>query len=105
MAWADKAVVFEDIPAGRASMAWMRRRWFRHGNVGVRCEAAAPGRNDLPSLLKTALLCARFPLYPLLSRSAARGSFLWVLEWERIRGRIAAHLGARSEDYRQPDAN
>jgi succinoglycan biosynthesis protein ExoM len=101
MAWADEAVVFEEVSAERASLAWMRRRWYRQGNVGVRCERAAPGRNELSPVLKTALLCVRFPLYPLLSRSAVHSPFLWVLEAERIRGRIAAHLGARREDYRR----
>jgi succinoglycan biosynthesis protein ExoM len=99
MAWADEAVVFEEVPADRAQLRWMRQRWYRHGNVGVRSERAAPGRNDLPPFLKTALLCMRFPLYPLLSRSPVRDPFLWVLEAERIRGRIAAHLGVVGQEY------
>jgi succinoglycan biosynthesis protein ExoM len=105
MAWAEEAVVFEEVPAERASLAWMRRRWYRQGNVGVRSERAAPGHNELAPVLKTVLLCVRFPLYPLLSRSAVRSPFLWILEAERIRGRIAAHLGAKREDYRRPAAN
>jgi succinoglycan biosynthesis protein ExoM len=105
MAWANDAVVFEEVPAERASLDWLRRRWYRQGNVGVRCEKAAPGRNELSPVLKTALLCARFPLYPLLSRSPVRSPFLWILEAERICGRIAAHLGGKREDYRRPAAN
>ena len=106
MAWAEEAVVFEEIPTERASLTWMRRRWFRHGNVGVRCEQAVPGPGDLSPLLKTILLCLRFPLYPLLSRSSIRSPFLWVLEAERIRGRIAAHLGVMHEEYgRLPPAS
>jgi succinoglycan biosynthesis protein ExoM len=102
MAWAEEAIVFEEIPAERASMAWIRQRWFRHGNVGVRCERAAPGRNDFSPFLKTVLLCMRFPLYPLLSRSPVRAPFLWVLEAERIRGRMAAHLGVIGQEYGRP---
>lgn len=102
MAWAEEAVVFEEVPAERAHLGWMRQRWYRHGNVGVRCERVAPGPNDLSPFLKTALLCMRFPLYPLLSRSPVRNPFLWVLEAERIRGRIAAHLGVVGQEYGRP---
>jgi succinoglycan biosynthesis protein ExoM len=99
MAWADEAIVFEEIPRDRATLAWIRRRWYRHGNVGLRTERAAPGRGKLPPVLKTALLCLRLPLYPLLSNSRARGPFLWVLEAERVGGRIAAHFGSVCKDY------
>ncbi len=99
MIWARDAIVFEEIPAERATMAWMRRRWYRHGNAGMRSERAAPGQDDLPPLLKTVLLCARLPLYPFMSHSAIRDPFLWVLEVERIRGRIAAHFGRVREEY------
>jgi succinoglycan biosynthesis protein ExoM len=102
MAWAEEAVVFEEIPANRATFAWMRRRWYRQGNVGVRCELAAPGHGDLSPLVKTVLLCVRFPVYPFVSRNTARGALLWVLEAERIRGRIAAHLGILHEEYGRP---
>ena len=99
MAWADDAVVFEEIPAERASLAWMRRRWYRHGNVGLRCERVAPGPGRLPPVLKTILLCMRLPFYPFLSRRRVPDPFLWVLEAERIRGRIAAHFGVFREEY------
>lgn len=99
MAWAEDATVFEEIPAERATLGWMRRRWYRHGNAGLRSERAAPGQSDLPPLLKTALLCARLPFYPLLSRSTASGPFLWLLEAERVGGRIAAHFGSVREEY------
>ena len=104
MAWAAEALVFEEIPAERATLGWMRRRWYRHGNVGVRCEQTAPGARDLSSLLKTVLLCVRYPFYPLLSRSPIRDPFLWILEAERLRGRIAAHFGLGSEEYGRPAA-
>lgn len=105
MAWAEDALVFEDIPAERATLGWMRRRWYRHGNTGLRSERAAPGRDDLPPFLKTMLLCARLPIYPLVSRSAARGAFLWVLEAERVSGRIAAHFGSVRDEYARPPTN
>jgi succinoglycan biosynthesis protein ExoM len=105
MAWAKDALVFEEIPPERASLAWMRRRWYRHGNVGLWSERAAPGHGSPPSFLKTILLCARFPIYPVVTRSAVRDPFLWVLEAERIRGRIAAHFGSVSQDYVRTTTN
>jgi len=105
MAWTEEALVFEEIPAHRATLDWMRRRWYRHGNVGLRCELAAPGPGDLRPFLKTALLCARLPLYPLLSRNPVRGALLWFLEAERVRGRIAAHFGLVREEYARSSAN
>jgi succinoglycan biosynthesis protein ExoM len=102
MTWAQEAVVFEGVPPQRATLAWMRRRWFRHGSAGLRCELAVPGPRDIPPLLKTALLFARLPLYPLLSRSPVRSAYLWILEAERIMGRIAAHFGVIREEYARP---
>jgi succinoglycan biosynthesis protein ExoM len=99
MAWSDEAVVFEGIPEERATFAWMRRRWYRHGNAGVRCEKAAPDPKGPSPLLKTLLLCGRLPVYPLFRRNALRAPLLWVLECERIRGRIASHLGKVRQDY------
>lgn len=99
MAWSDEAIVFEDVPEERANFAWMRRRWYRHGNVGVQCEKAAPGPTGLPPLLKTIALCGRLPLYPLFNRLALSAPLLWILECDRIRGRIASHIGRIRANY------
>lgn len=99
MAWSNEAVVFEDVPEERANFAWMRRRWYRHGNVGVQCEKAAPDPKGLPPLLKTVALCGRLPLYPLFNRQALSAPLIWMLECERIRGRIASHVGRVRANY------
>jgi succinoglycan biosynthesis protein ExoM len=99
MAWCDEAVVFEEIPENHATFAWMRRRWYRHGNAGVRCERAAPNPNGIPPLAKTALLCGRLFAYPLFNHATLRMPMLWMLEAEKVRGRIAAHLGMVLFDY------
>lgn len=99
MAWSEEAVVFEDVPEERASFAWMRRRWYRHGNVGVQCEKVAPDPAGLSPLFKTILLCGRLPVYPLFNRSTLRAPLLWILECERIRGRIASHIGRIRPNY------
>jgi succinoglycan biosynthesis protein ExoM len=101
MAWSDEAVLFEEIPEERATFAWLRRRWYRHGNAGVRCERAAPDPRGLSPLLRTAILCARLPVYPLVNRRALDAPLIWVLEAEKIRGRIACHLGMVLEEYRR----
>jgi succinoglycan biosynthesis protein ExoM len=102
MAWCEDAVIFEHVGADRANIAWMRRRWYRQGNVGVRCERAAPGPGDGPPWLKTALLCARLPIYPLLNRKVFAAPLLWLFETDRIRGRIACHFGSVVTQYERP---
>ncbi|MGH6888537.1 MAG: glycosyltransferase family 2 protein [Rhizomicrobium sp.] len=99
MAWSDEAVVFEDVPEERASFAWMRRRWYRYGNAGVQCEKAAPDPKGPSPLLKTIVLCGRLPLYPLFKRGALRAPLLWILECERICGRVASHFGKVRVNY------
>jgi succinoglycan biosynthesis protein ExoM len=99
MAWSDDAVVFEEISAERASIGWLRRRWYRLGNIGVRCERAAPIADSLPPLPKTIALTLRLPIYPLFNRGALKTPLLWLLEAERIRGRLAAHAGLVVTQY------
>jgi succinoglycan biosynthesis protein ExoM len=93
MAWSDEAIVFEEISHDRATLAWLRRRWFRLGNIGVKCERAAPVRGDVPPLVKTLLLSVRLMIYPLFNRGVFTMPLLWLLEAERIRGRVASHAG------------
>jgi succinoglycan biosynthesis protein ExoM len=93
MAWSADAVVFEGIPAERAKLAWLRSRWYRLGNVGVRCERAAPVGELFAPLPKSILLALRLLIYPLLNPRVFRLPFLWLLEADRIRGRLASHAG------------
>jgi succinoglycan biosynthesis protein ExoM len=93
MAWSDEAIVFEEISGERATFGWLRRRWYRFGNIGVRCEKAAPVAGDIPSLAKTILLALRLVIYPLLNGRVFTAPMLWLLEAERVRGRLASHAG------------
>ena len=99
MAWSEKAVVYEGIPADRATIAWLRRRWYRLGNIGVRCEQAAPVRGDIRPLVKTILLAGRLLIFPLVNRRAMQIPLLWLLEADRIRGRLASHAGVVAMQY------
>src|SRR5438067_745839 len=66
-AWSDEAIVFEQISADRASFGWLRRRWYRLGNIGVKCERAAAVGELFPPLAKTLLLAGRLAFYPLFN--------------------------------------
>lgn len=103
MAWCDEAVVFEEVPDWRANFDWLRRRWYRQGIVGVACERIVPFRAGPSPLLKTMLLCVRFPFYPLFHRKALAHPVMWRLEFERLSGRIGAHLGRRFEEYEREE--
>ena len=93
MAWSEKAIVFEGVSGERATLGWLRRRWYRLGNIGVRCERAAPVRGDMPALAKTMLLVLRLLVYPLFDRRVFTAPLLWLLEGERVCGRLASHAG------------
>jgi succinoglycan biosynthesis protein ExoM len=97
MAWATDAIVREEVPPERASLAWLVRRRRRVGNHMVMDEEARHGR--LRPLLKTAALLARLPLYPLLCREPEAWLVGWRLEAVKLGGRIAAHRGWRSYEY------
>jgi succinoglycan biosynthesis protein ExoM len=104
MAWCENALLYEEVGDERATVGWMRRRWYRHGNVGVRCERAAPGPGDVPPLLKTAMLVLRLPFYPILNPRVFAAPLLWLLESDRLRGRLACHFGLITAQYRRPVA-
>lgn len=104
MAWAEEAIVFEEIPGERATLGWLRRRWYRLGNIGVRCERAAPIRGDMPTLAKTILLTLRLLIYPLVDRRVFASPWMWLLEAERVRGRLASHAGFTVMQYGREQA-
>lgn len=99
MAWSEEAVVFEEISGERATFGWLRRRWYRLGNIGVRCERAAPVSGDMPPLAKSMLLALRLTIYPFLDRRVFKAPMLWLLEGERVRGRLASHAGFTMVQY------
>ena len=97
MAWAEGAVVREEVPAERASLAWLARRRRRVGNHMVMDEERRLGR--LRPMLKTAGLLARVPVYPLLGREPEAWLLGWRMEAVKLGGRIAAHRGRRTYEY------
>jgi len=99
MAWSEEAVLFEEISEARASVGWLRRRWYRMGNVGLRCERAAPDPEALSPLLKTILLSLRLLVLPVYNFEVLGSPLLWLLEADRIRGRLASHLGIVFHEY------
>lgn len=104
MAWAEEAVVYDEITGPRASKSWMRRRWYRYGNAGVKSERAAPDPRDSSPLVKTMLLSVRLCIYPLLNHQAIGSPFFWLLESDRIRGRWASHFGIGFAQYDRTEA-
>jgi succinoglycan biosynthesis protein ExoM len=99
MAWAAGAALFQEFPPERADTSWIRRRWYRQGNIGVVCERVSPDPRGLAPLPKSLLLLARLPLYPLFNFEVFRAPLLWQLECERVRGRLARHLGVGFDEY------
>jgi succinoglycan biosynthesis protein ExoM len=102
MAWAETAVVFEEVPESRASFKWMRQRRYRVGNHAVRWESID---SSLQSFLKTLGLCVRLFFYPLFRREPESPWVGWLLEFDKVRGRIAAHFGNVFMEYARPAPN
>lgn len=97
MAWAHDAIVREEVPPERASLAWLARRRRRVGNHMVMDEERRQGR--LRPMLKTAALLVRLPVYPLLGREPEAPFLGWRMEAVKLGGRLAAHRGMRSYEY------
>ena len=97
MAWAEAAVAFEEVPPARASWRWITRRRVRAGNHMVLEERLRAGR--LRPAAKTAGLCLRLAVYPLLGREPASLLAGWWLEAAKVWGRIAAHRGLTAVEY------
>jgi succinoglycan biosynthesis protein ExoM len=102
MAWADEALVYEEVPLSRASLKWMRTRRFRVGNHAATWETRDQGK--VKAIVKTLGLSARLAIYPLLGREPEARGVGWLLEMEKIRGRWDAHSGALFVEYGRPDA-
>ena len=97
MAWATGAVVHEEVPPERASLAWLAGRRRRVGNHMVMDEEIRHGR--LRPMLKTAGLLARLAIYPLFRREPEAPLLGWRMEAAKVRGRIAAHRRLRVFEY------
>jgi succinoglycan biosynthesis protein ExoM len=101
MAWADRALVHEEVPPSRASLAWMRTRRFRVGNHAATWETRDRGR--VRAVLKTLVLTARLAVYPLLGREPEARAVGWLLEMDKVHGRWNAHQGALFIEYGRAD--
>jgi succinoglycan biosynthesis protein ExoM len=100
MAWADAALVYEEVPLSRASVKWIRQRRFRVGNHAVQWERLDDGSGKC--FMKTLSLTARLPIYPLLRREPESVLLGWLLELEKVRGRYNAHFGNLFVEYARP---
>lgn len=102
MAWADNALVYEEVPVTRAQFSWMRQRRFRVGNHAVRWESLDAGK--LKSSLKTFGLMIRLLVYPFFRREPESPFVGWLLEFDKVRGRIAGHFGDVFVEYARPSS-
>lgn len=102
-ALAPEALVYEDIPASRITAAWWEKRAFRSGgglvvarrmNYGI-LRTFAFETTSIAYLITAGL--ARF----LTARSGSRRKHEAALMIARARGKIAAMLGRRYEEYSQ----
>jgi succinoglycan biosynthesis protein ExoM len=100
MAWAPQAIMQEEVPPSRASVAWLRSRRFRGGNHAVQWETRDAGAARTAA--KTLGLIARLIIYPLLGREPDSAMLGWLLESDKVRGRIASHLGTLVVEYARP---
>lgn len=97
MAWADRAVVEEEVPPSRASVLWMRTRRYRIGNHAVNWETRDFGR--WRPVLKTVALTLRLAIYPLLGREPEARLLGWLFELDKVLGRWNAHRGVLHMEY------
>lgn len=102
MSWSEDAWISEEIPASRASVKWLRQRRYRAGNVAYRWEREHPLRGEWPPAVKNFILAARLPFYPLVSRERSDRMLAWMLEYDRVRGRLAAQFGSHYAEYSRP---
>ena len=102
MAWADAALVYEEVPPSRASLGWMRTRRFRVGNHAATWETRDQGKAK--AVAKSIALTMRLAIYPLLGREPEARGVGWLLEFDKVRGRWDAHRGALFMEYARADA-
>jgi len=100
MAWAADALMYEEVPADRATIGWLRERKFGVGNHAVAWEGRDKGRRY--TWMKTAAVTARLIIYPLFGRERHAPLLGWLLMAEQVRGRWAAHLGWHRRGYVRP---
>ena len=101
MAWSPDAYLHESMPDSRANLKWLRQRRYRIGNVAFRWEHDVPAKGDLPPTLKTLAACARLCVFPLVVKTRGPLLLAWLLEFDKVRGRLAAQFGSKYAEYRR----
>lgn len=100
MVWCDEAVAYEPVPEERATISWLKLRFFRIGCTGViyRNMIDSSIKNKMLSLSKTILLIViSITILPAVFIPKKR--IQWVLQWEKVKGRIKAHTGGVYNEY------
>jgi glycosyltransferase involved in cell wall biosynthesis len=99
--WANEAVVYEDVPPGRATLGWFLRRSFRVGNTWSLCERdLRPGsrvRLALREVRKLARGIVGLPQALLSGKPATVHSLRRICE---AAGNISGVFGYRYQEYR-----
>lgn len=106
-AWAEHALVHEDVPVERARLAWLLRRWYRTGNIETlirlrrRSGLAARLRIVAAGILRIALgAAAALALLPLAVLARPLPAVLRIRTVCRGLGMIAAAFGRLHQEYR-----
>lgn len=107
IAWAERALVYDHVPASRVRLGWLLRRWYRTGNVeallAMHARRGLPGRalglaGGLARLgLGTAALAASLPGLLLGARGHAVRRLYTVA---RGLGMLASVCGRHHQEYR-----
>lgn len=104
MAWAQRAVVFEEVPAERLESSWVLQRAYRNGNINARADILFdPNLSTLRGVLRARLrayaaLLASF-LGSTLFRFDRDKSFSCLIMRKKALGRLAALRGIVYLEY------
>lgn len=95
------AVVYEDVPASRATEAWLRRRAHRTANGLFRIRAARQGRTlaTMSEIVRIGGLLLMMAVGAVSRRDPRRRGLETSLRLARIRGKLDAIAGRTNEEY------
>ena len=102
-AWADGAVVDEQVPAERATVGWAVRRSYRTGNTATLCDVEERGRG--PVARSTTRAAARWAWWGAraaagaVARRDAEGAVRAASSLARAAGLVSGLTGRRYQEY------
>lgn len=104
MVWCDEAILYEHVPAERATPSWMLRRSFRTGQTWTRVTLASSpgggaGRLASVAALAAARLVVSLPMALLLAPISRSKSFRELRTLANRAGKLAALFGHSYEEY------